>query len=252
MLARRFGTFLASLALATATLLSVVAPTLGGGGGGTPIIGLELQIDSAIDVSTFMAQPTQNGHTTASGTIALQGDATSGWHGTGNLASTTDLQATLSCQVTKVTGSGTYDWLVSNVHAGPGVSADAVTVDMDSGPISENPDKVVTDACGQTFDSTTNTWENLFFDVYRPRYQSAGFRVDGWKAVGGDDVWTSGGTVATATWTGACNSTLILGCKDQTTFTLTAVVTGTATGPSATAASSDAPEPLITPLPLAG
>jgi hypothetical protein len=98
-----------------------------------------------------------------------------------------------------------------------------------------------------------NTWENLFFDTYRPKYGSAGFRVDGWTAVGGPEVWTSGGVVAEATWTGHCGSTFILGCTDHTTFKLTAVVTGTAPASSVPLASvSDAELPLITPQPLGG
>jgi hypothetical protein len=229
-------------------------PTQTGGGGngvGTPIIGLQLEIQSSIDITKFQGQAVDSGQTGAAGTIALDGDAASGWHGTGSLDATTALKAVLSCQTITVAGKGVYDWVVRGVHAGPAVAAAAITVDMDSGPIEESPDKVSTDACGQTFDSTLNTWENLFFDTYRPKYQSAGFRVDGWTAVGGPEVWTSGGTIAEASWTGHCNTTLILGCTDHTTFKLTAVVEGTTSASPVPAASeSDAGLPVITPEPL--
>jgi hypothetical protein len=162
-----------------------------------------------------------------------------------------------------ITGDGAYDWVVRSAAAGPELDATATVVHMDSGPITEAPDTVTIDLCSDPFTSSMNTWENLFFDVYRSRFQAQGFRVDGWTVVGGAEAWAAGGVVAETEWSGRCASTTVLDCSDTTTFRLIAVVTGTApeatvgpvggaistAGPAASppATASGAPESAVVP-----
>ncbi len=181
---------------------------------------LELEIDSEISITKLGGMPVAGGVTTAKGRISLQPDAPDAWHGSGTLDSVTTSGKSTTCPGIQVAGSGPYDWVVRSVHAGPDISVDAITVDMDSGPINETPDSAKADMCSLTTDSQLNTWENLFFDAYRSRYAGLGLHVDGWRAVGGPDVWTAGGEVAEATWTGRCVSTFVIECADHTTFRL--------------------------------
>ncbi|MGH9888655.1 MAG: MSCRAMM family protein, partial [bacterium] len=175
--------------------------------GGKPIIGLELEIDSTIGITKMQAMPAEDksSRTSASGRIALTGDESAGWHGSGTLASSTNVSVAMQCASITITGEGAYDWTVFDVHAGPTVGADAITVDMDAGQVVENPDTSVFDACGTPTESPTNTWENLFFAAYSPgHYKARGYRIDQWRAVGGPEAWTTGGVIAEATWTGTC------------------------------------------------
>ncbi len=220
---------------ATPTELRIVDTTGPGGGvaASLEVTALALEIDSEIEIRAFNAMKVAGGVTTATGRIDLNGPAGSGpWSGTGTLASNTS-SGTAACPSIHLSGAGTYDWVVRGVHAGPEVPASEITVDMDSGPINESPDKWSMDGCsGTTFDGTMNTWENLFFDAYRSRYQAAGFRVDNWTFVDGGAAWKTGGLVAEANWTATCATSLVLDCTDRTTLRL--YVTVTANGPQVT------------------
>ena len=66
------------------------------------------------------------------------------WHR--HAASTTSSKAS-GCPSMKLQGDGTYDWVVRSATAGPDVPADRIIVNMDSGPIAENPDGFVVDMC---------------------------------------------------------------------------------------------------------
>ena len=131
-----------------------------------------------------------------------------------------------------MTGSGRYDWVIRSATASPALAAADLVVNMDSGPIVEAPDTFTMGGCPEPITGTLNTWENLFFDTYRGRYAAMGFRVNGWTLLGGADAWASGGVIAEAQWTGTCQTTLVLGCADETTFRLVAVVLGIGPGAS--------------------
>jgi hypothetical protein len=216
------------------TELTIPNTTGTGGGGGKPgeVTSLELEIDSTIDVRR-MIWPVTSGKTTVVGRIALDADGSGGWRGSGSLASTTTSGPGAGCPSIEIHGKGTYDWVVREAHAGPEVAAADIRVSMDSGPVNESPDTGVTNDCVQLSDSSTNTWESLFFDVYRrSRYGPASFLVDKWTLVGGPEAWTDGGIVAEATWTGDCTTTGILECTDHTTFRLYGAATVVPPSPS--------------------
>ncbi|HEX5589678.1 MAG TPA: carboxypeptidase-like regulatory domain-containing protein [Candidatus Limnocylindrales bacterium] len=215
--------------------LELTIPNDPGGGGGAPVIGLTLEIDSRIEITMLGGMPLDRAVATVRGRIALSGDTTTGrWVGSGSLVSETT-SGRPACPGISISGAGTYDWVVRSATVAPDRE---IVVNMDSGPISESPDTSSTDTCNGVLDSTMNTWENLFFQIYRPRFQAEGFRVDGWKAID-PAAWTAGGVVAEATWTGSCPvqtvpglpsglPTLppILECRDATTFRLVADVIG--------------------------
>ncbi|HEY8239519.1 MAG TPA: hypothetical protein VIF63_08795, partial [Candidatus Limnocylindrales bacterium] len=236
------------LTVANTTTVAAAPQATGGPiDGPTVVTGLDLEITSRIEVRAMQAQPAQ-GTTSATGLIKLTRNADGVWSGTGNLASSTEVTSSVSCQTTNITGDGTYDWVVRDVHAGPELGAN-LRVGMDSGPTNESPDTVSSDLCGTPSDSTMNTWENLFFDAYRPNYlKNGGFLVDGWTILD-PAAWTTGGAVAEAHWSGACTgpdlglpgmSVKLLDCSDITTFRLIVHV-----GP-ATSTQTEGPGPAAT------
>ncbi|HSO28900.1 MAG TPA: hypothetical protein VLS28_03290, partial [Candidatus Sulfomarinibacteraceae bacterium] len=200
--------------------LTVVDALGGAGGGPLEVTSLELEIDSRISITKLSGMAVSGGVTTAKGRIVLTLGASGAWQGTGTLDSTTTSGAGAACPSVQVSGSGSYDWQIRSVRAGPDLAPGDFAVDMDSGPITEAPDTFSLDMCGSTSDGQINTWEGLFFDVYRSRFASLGFHVVDWQAVGGPGAWAVGGQVAEATWTGSCGTPLVVECKDRTTFRL--------------------------------
>jgi hypothetical protein len=194
-------------------------------------VALELEIDSAVTPTRLSGFSVPLGEASARGRIPLNRDGGTGpWSGAGTLSSATSTGSG-GCPVIHITGEGSYDWVVRSAIAGPEVTNAAdLSLDMDAGPKTEQPDEFTADTCQTTLTGTMNTWENLFFTVYRDRYGPKGLHVDGWTLVATPDTWKTGGLVATAHWSGSCAQNLSaietksIACTDATTFKLWAVV----------------------------
>jgi hypothetical protein len=176
--------------------------------------------------SSVTGLPVTDGRASATGRIRLERDAATGTlHGTGNLAAKTT-SAKSACPSIQVSGEGAYDWVVNAVVASPETAIADIVVNMDSGPIDEQPDGFVADMCSTTFDGQLNTLENLFFGAHAGDFSSKGFRVVGWTP-GDADAWTSGGLIAEAEWSGTF-SQAGSACTEATTFRLYGVAVAVA------------------------
>jgi hypothetical protein len=202
-----------------------------------PAVVLELEIDSKITPTVLTMMSVVDGSATARGRIRLTEAEPDHWRGNGTLTSVTS-STVGGCRTVHVRGSGTYDWQVRDVVAGPDVTAEDIVVDIDSGPVAEQPDDFTAKNCPVVLTGKMNTWENAFFVVYNDKKNVNGLRVTGWTLAATADTWKQGGLVATATWTGTCPATVIPGlrsgdppttiggiieCSDRTTFKIWAV-----------------------------
>ena len=167
---------------------------------------LELRIDSTMRVTKY------NGFAAGTdlsvqGEIQLQRDpATGTWSGTGELASLTTSDRS-GCNAIEISGFGSYDWVVRDVIASPGLPADQIRIHMDAGPISEQPDSFNLPLCsgGAPLTGTLNTWENLFFLLHRGFYKANGFEVDDLGGGASDtSTWQPGMKLGGISWVGSC------------------------------------------------
>lgn len=195
-----------------------------------PPIVIELEIESTSVPTKLSGFLVTRGSAKATGRIRLERLTPTEWAGEGTLASTTTSGAA-GCQQVRVHGQGVYDWRVFSAIVGPDVAQADIVVDMDAGSISESPDAFEANACQTILTGTMNTWENIFFTVYRQRYGQRGFHLAGdWISVATADTWKTGGKIASLDWDGSCAPNLgpyeklTIACSNKTTFTLWAVV----------------------------
>ena len=168
-----------------------------------PSVVLELEIDSKIKPTVLNMFTVKRGTATATGRIRLAEAEPDHWRGDGALASRTR-SAAGGCRTLRVTGTGSYDWQVRDVVAGPDIAEADIVVDIDSGRQSEQPDTFEANSCPVVLTGEMNTWENLFFVIYHGKKNVNGLRVTGWTLDATADTWVDGGLVATAKWSGSC------------------------------------------------
>jgi hypothetical protein len=189
---------------------------------------LELEIDSRITVASLNTYPVIDGEAKVFGRIRLERNPADGtWRGTGTLVSTTT-SGSGGCNINTITGTGSYDWVVRELVVSPGIAPEQIMLSMDSGPVSEQPDRFSLPLCrSATLTGTLNTWENLFFGLHNADYKSKGLLIDGWSAGSGIDHWGEGFEVARTTWTGNCADNPALAqvaeCSETTSFRIHSV-----------------------------
>ena len=195
-----------------------------------PEIVIELEIESTSVPTKLTGYAVTRGSAKADGRIRLERLTKNEWAGDGTLISTTT-SGPATCRHVHVHGQGVYDWRVFSANVGPDVAQADIVVDMDAGTISEMPDRFEANGCQLTLTGTMNTWENIFFTVYRHRYGQRGFHLAGdWISVATADTWKTGGMIAYIEWEGSCAPNLgpyeklVIACSNKTTATLWAVV----------------------------
>jgi len=173
---------------------------------------LELTIDSEIGITkvdSFITDATA----TATGTIRLTPTGAPGkWSGTGTLDSVTATSLGVGgCQTAQIYGVGTYDWVVREVTAAPGMAEGDIEIWSDSGQRRENPDTITSLLCpAGAVTNPYNTWENFFFLVFRGFYGPNGFQVDGLSDGPADtSEWEHDMVLGTDTWVTTCGISLL-------------------------------------------
>jgi hypothetical protein len=192
---------------------------------------VELVVDSAITVTKYGNLRTLAENKTK-GTIRLHyvpGSDPWTWSGSGTLTSKTTTDPGISgCQTVRIEGEGTYDWVVREVVAEPGMAEGAVDVWMDAGPIDEMPDDITIGLCPEgTLPGTVNLWGNTFFGVFSAFYGAKGFHLDGLNNGDNGEVWVGGVELGELKWLGACELSLpeelLTSCTISALFTLRVV-----------------------------
>jgi hypothetical protein len=198
---------------------------------------LELVIHSELKITKYVSY-TADVEIDVDGRIRLERNSQTGrWNGTGTLSTMAFDSGSGGCHSAEILGTGTYDWVVRDVEASPGLPTDQIKIWMDNGLRNELPDTVTSIDCFPApvpFVTDANVWENLFFLVHRSEYGANGFLVDGLS--GGDSTapWIGGQDLGGIRWLAGCDTLRdqdpltqdladVTSCELDTEFTLVVV-----------------------------
>ncbi|HET9436235.1 MAG TPA: hypothetical protein VFO50_05205 [Candidatus Limnocylindrales bacterium] len=167
---------------------------------------LELVIGSTFNFTkytTFLSDAVVK----VNGTIRMERDPnTNLWSGKGTLTSTTTSSVS-GCNSVTITGRGTYDWMVLEARAEPGMPDSQLEVWMDAGPDPESFDNYTARVCpGPTLTGHVNLWENTFFLIESPRrYGVKAFHVTSFDSLGASTgTWSDGLVLGKIGWQSHC------------------------------------------------